>query len=160
MKSTEQLIKELQTSNLVAECPCGEEFRLSDAVIFDGTKKFPKEALEYQQVLLAELEKRAIELEKRKKLATERAETTTKAVNIGKNLEKIFPTLKDFKWEIPDTRFLGDPIDLVIFKGLSHGNVDWIDFVEIKTGKAPLNKRQKSIRSTIEDNGVSYKEFK
>jgi predicted Holliday junction resolvase-like endonuclease len=81
-------------------------------------------------------------------------------VNIGKNLEKIFPTLKNFKWEIPDTRFLGDPIDLIIFKGLSQGNVEWIDFVEIKTGKAPLNKRQKSIRSAIENNDVSYKVFK
>jgi predicted Holliday junction resolvase-like endonuclease len=160
MKSTESLIKELQTSNLIAECPCGEEFKLADAVIFDGTKKFPKEALEYQQALLAELEERAKELEKRKNLATERAENTTKAVNIGKNLEKIFPTLKNFKWEIPDTRFLGDPIDLIIFKGLSQGNVEWIDFVEIKTGKAPLNKRQKSIRSAIENNDVSYKVFK
>jgi len=160
MRSTEQLIKELQTSNLIAECTCGEEFRLSEAAIFDGTKKFPKEALEFQQALLAKLEERAIELAKRKKLATDRAENTTKAVNIGKNLEKIFPTLKDFKWEIPDTRFLGDPIDLIIFKGLSHGKVDWIDFVEIKTGKAPLNKHQKSIRSAIEDNDVYYKVFK
>jgi predicted Holliday junction resolvase-like endonuclease len=160
MRSTEQLIKELQTSNLIAECPCGEEFKLSEAVIFDGTKKFPKAALEYQQALLAQLEERAIDLEKRKKFATQRAENTTKAVNIGKNLEKIFPTLKDFKWEIPDTRFLGDPIDLLIFKGLSKGTVDWIDFVEIKTGKAPLNKHQKSIRSAIEDNDVTFKVFK
>jgi predicted Holliday junction resolvase-like endonuclease len=160
MKSTEQLIKDLQTSNLIAECPCGEEFKLADAVIFDGTKKFPKEALEYQQALLAVLDERALDLKKREKLATERAENTTKAVNIGKNLEKIFPTLKDFKWEIPDTRFLGDPIDLIIFKGLSEGKVDRIDFVEIKTGKAPLNKHQKSIKSAIEDNDVSYKVFK
>jgi predicted Holliday junction resolvase-like endonuclease len=109
MKSTVSLIKELQTSNLIAECLCGEEFKLADAVIFDGTKKFPKEALEYQHALLAELEERDAELKKRKKLATERAENTTKAVNIGKNLEKIFPTLKDFKWEIPDTRFLAFP---------------------------------------------------
>ena len=159
MKSTDQLITELQTSNLIAECPCGEEFQVSDAIIFDGTKEFPKEALEYQQALLAELEERAKELEKKKKRATVSAENTTKAVNIGKSLEKICPTLKDFRWEIPDTRFLGDPIDLLIFKGLSDGNVEWIDFVEIKTGKSPLNKHQKSIQCAIEDNDVYYKVF-
>jgi len=155
--NTQTLIQDLKKSNLFAECPCGEEFQLSDAIIFDGTKAFPEEALGYQKSLLDALEERKAELQKRQKLATVKAEITTKSVNIGKMLEKIIPTLKDFKWEMPDTRFLGDPIDLIIFKGLSKGNVDWIDFVEIKTGKAPLNKHQKSIKSAIENNSVTYR---
>jgi predicted Holliday junction resolvase-like endonuclease len=108
---TQDLINQLESSNLFAECPCGEEFKLSDAILFDGTKPFPKEALEAQKRLQNELKGREEDLKKRKTLATTRAMNTAKAVNIGKNLEKVLPTLKDFKWELPDSRFLGDPID-------------------------------------------------
>lgn len=93
------------------------------------------------------------------KLATEGAQKTTKAVNIGKNLERALPTIKDFKWIVPDSKFLGDPIDLLVFNGLSSGNVDSLSFVEVKSGAARLNAHQKSIRDAIEDHKVSYKVF-
>jgi len=39
---TETFIKNLQKSQLSAECPqCNEEFSLSEALLFDGRKKFP-----------------------------------------------------------------------------------------------------------------------
>ena len=52
------LIEELKVSSLYAECPCGDEFKLSDAVLFDGTKDFPKEALEAQKLLKEALKAR------------------------------------------------------------------------------------------------------
>ena len=158
--NTELLIKKLKTSNLYAECPCGGEFKLSKAILFDGTKPFPKEALKIQQQLKDELKERDAELKKREKLATEKAEITTKAVNIGKNLEKVLPTMKDFKWIVPDSKFLGDPIDLIVFNGLSMSNVSSLSFVEVKSGNAGLNKHQKSIRDAIEERRVSYRVFK
>ena len=36
---TNTLIKELKKSGLIAECPCGSAFRLSDAILFDGMGK-------------------------------------------------------------------------------------------------------------------------
>ena len=153
------LIKELKASSLYAECPCGEEFKLSDAVLFDGTKDFPDEVLEVQKALKEALKARAEELKKRKKLATERAEKTATAVNIGKRLEVILPTLKDFAWDLPDCRFLGDPIDLVIFNGCCKGNVRSVNFIEIKSGQARLNKHQKAVKDAVEDKRVSYKEI-
>jgi predicted Holliday junction resolvase-like endonuclease len=153
------LIKNLKDSNLYAECSCGEEFKLSDAILFDGTKPFPAEALGTQSELNTLLETRNGELAKNKKLATEVAERTTTAVNIGKNLERALPTLKGFKWVVPDSKFLSDPIDLLIFNGLSDGKVDSLSFVEVKSGKARLNSHQKSIRDAIEDHKVSYKVF-
>ena len=156
---TDHLIKSLKTSGLYAECPCGAEFKLSDAVLFDGTKPFPHEALVIQNELNAVLQTRDQDLILKIKRATEIAEKTTKAVNIGKNLERALPTIKDFKWVVPDSKFLGDPIDLVVFNGLSNGKVNSLSFVEVKSGKARLNNRQKSIRDAIEDHKVSYEVF-
>lgn len=159
--NTEQLIVKLKESNLYAECPsCREEFKLSQAFLFDGTKSFPPKALEIQKQLKEKLEECEEELNKRKKRATETALITTKAVNIGKDLEKVLPTLKDFKWELPDSRFLGDPIDLITFNGLSLGKVNSINFIEVKSGNARLNQHQKSIKDAIEDKKVSYRVFK
>jgi len=155
----DKLIKNLKDSDLYAECSCGKEFKLSDAVLFDGTKPFPTEALGVQKDLAALLDVRNQELIRKRKLATEAAERTTKAVNIGKNLERALPTIKGFKWVVPDSKFLGDPIDLLIFNGLSNGKVDSLSFVEVKSGKAKLNSHQESIRDAIEDHKVSYKVF-
>lgn len=160
MGKTEQLIKKLKASNLYAECICGGEFKLSESIIFDGTKPFPKEALDAQRNLKAELKRKEDNLKKRRKLATEKAEITSKSVNIGKFLEKVLPTMKDFKWKLADCRVLGDPIDLLTFNGFSIGSVDSVSFIEVKSGAARLNKRQKAIKDAIEDKKVSYKVFK
>ena len=158
--NTIQLIKKLKESKLYAECACGGEFKLSETILFDGTKPFPAEALEKQKELKEELKQRGLDLLKRKKLATKKAEITTKAVNLGFNFEKILPTMKDFKWQLPDCRVMGDPIDLLTFNGFSVGKVESISFIEVKSGGARLNNHQKVIRDAIEDKKVSYKVFK
>jgi len=157
--NTQQIIDDLQNSDLYAECPCGAEFKLSELILFDGTKPFPPEVLELQEQYDEELLKRAAKLEKNKKLATEKATITTKSVNIGRIVEKILPMLEDFKLSIPDCRFLGDPIDLLTFNGLSENKVESISFIEVKSGKARLNKHQKMVKEAVEDHRVKYKVF-
>jgi len=157
--NTDRLIKDLRASNLYAECPDGGEFKLSEAVLFDGTRSFPQEALEIQLLLKTQLAEQENELKKRRKRATVTAAITTEAVNVGKNLEKILPTMSDFKWMVPDCKFLGDPIDLIVFNGLAFNKINSIGFVEVKSGNAKLNKHQKSIKDAIEDKKVSYKVF-
>ena len=159
--NTEELIKQLKQSNLYAECSqCNEEFKISDAILFDGTKSFPSEAMEAQNELKDNLNERQEDLKKKIKLVTKKAQITSKSVNVGKNLEKVLPTMEDFKWELPDCRFLGDPIDLVTFNGLSRNKVNSISFIEVKSGKSHLNGHQKSIKDAIEDKKISYKEYK
>jgi predicted Holliday junction resolvase-like endonuclease len=160
MNKTDIWIKRIKESNLYAECPCSGEFKLSDVLIFDGTKPFPAKALEIQNILKQELKDKENALKKKRSLTTKKAEITTKAVNIGKNLEKVLPTMKDFKWSLPDCRVMGDPIDLLVFNGYSRGLVDSISFVEVKSGAARLNKHQKAIKDAVEDKKVSYKVFK
>ena len=155
-----ELIKNLRTSGLFAECPCGLEFPLSDAFFFDGTKPFPQEALKLQAELKKELEERERTLTKSIKELTELKAKRTAAVNIGKSLEKVLPAAKDFKWSMPDSKFLGDPIDLIIFNGLSNNQVENLSFVEVKTGPtARLNLHQRAIRDAVEDHRVSYGVF-
>ena len=154
------LMKKLKESNLYAQCPCGGEFKLSQAILFDGSKPFPPEALAIQKAKEEELKEREKDILKRKKLASEKAEITAKAVNIGKKIEVIFPTLKDFNWTLPDCRYLGDPIDMVIFNGASVDKISSISFVEIKSGNARLNKHQKAVKEAIEDNKVDFKVLK
>jgi len=156
---TEELIASLKASDLYAECPCGAEFKLSDLILFDGTKPFPKEVEEVQQLYEEEFIERCAELEKNKNLATERATITTKAVNIGKNLEKVLPIMEDFTLDLPDCRFLGDPIDLLTFNGFSHNKIESNSFIEVKSGKARSNKNQKLVKEAVEDHCVRYKVF-
>ena len=158
---TEEIIQLLKKSDIYAEhSACGGEFKISDALLFDGTKPFPFKAIEVQKNLEEKLKERQEELKKSMKRATTGAQTTAKSVNVGKLLEKVFPTMNDFKWELSDCRFLGEPIDIVIFHGLSTGKVDSIRFLEVKSGKAKLNDHQKSVKEAIENNKVKYEEFK
>lgn len=157
--SIQNIIDSLKKSDLYAECPCGAEHKLSDLLLFDGTKPFPPEVEEVQEQYEEELRKRNAKLEKNKKLTTEKATITTRSVNIGKNLEKILPIMEDFKWQLPDCRFLGDPIDLLTFNGLSVNKIDSISFIEVKSGKARLNKHQKLVKEAVEDNRVKYRVF-
>lgn len=158
---TEEIIQLLKESDIYAEhSACGCEFKISDALLFDGTKPFPFKAIEVQKNLEKGLKDRQEELKKGMKRATIGAQATSKSVNAGKLLEKVFPTMKDFKWELSDCRFLGEPIDIVIFNGLTEGKVDSINFLEVKSGKAVLNKHQKNVREAIENNKIKYEEFK
>lgn len=158
---TEQLINELKISTFLAECPkCNNKFNLSKAILFDGLKDFPKEAIEAKNKLKQQLKEQEEDLKKRKKSATKGSQDKAREVGVGKNLEKVLPTMKDFKWTLSDSRFLSDPIDLIIFNGVSLSKVDSINFVEVKSGNAKLNKHQKSIRDAVVDKKVSYKEYK
>lgn len=159
--NTEELIQLLKESDIYAEHQdCGGEFKISDALLFDGTKPFPFKAQEVQKNLEDELIKRQEDLKKKLKRATTGAQTTTKAVNMGKLLEKILPTIQGFDFELSDCRFLGEPIDFVIFEGLTAGDVKSIKFLEVKSGGAKLNDHQKWIKEAIEKKKVKYEEFK
>lgn len=144
---------------MYAESCCGHEFKLSDALLFDGTKPFPEEAKEVQEKLKSDIEKRNKNLEKKIKRATETNIITTRATNVGNFLELAVPTARDFKWVVPDSKYLGRPIDLLVFNGLSNGNVKSLSFVEVKTGEADLNDHQESVKNAIEAKKVSYKVF-
>lgn len=152
------LIHNLRTSKLFAECPhCGDEFSLSDSIMFDGTKQFPTEAEAVRQLRQQELEDKIKELQKRQISADQGAEKKAIEVGIGKIIEKVLPAYKSFNIPLSDCRFLSEPIDMIIFDGASNMKINKITFMDIKTGNASLNKHQRQVRDAIKDHNVRCK---
>lgn len=156
--NTKQIIEELKKSNLYAECTsCGEEFKLSSSIMFDGLGEFPSEGKTIREELLQELKTELEKLKKQKLSAVEGAEKKAIEVGIGKIIEKILPACKDFNMTLSDCRPLFEPVDMVVFNGATNNDVKTITFLEIKTGNSRLNEHQRMIRDAIEDKKVSFK---
>jgi len=51
----------------------------------------------------------------------------------------------------------GSPIDLIVFDGLDEGELRKIVFVEVKSGKSVLSKRERLIKDAIEKKKVEWK---
>ena len=82
----------------------------------------------------------------------------SQAVTLGKITEHFVPYLPDFSYNPKDARFLGSPIDFVVFDGLSEGQVKNIVFVEIKTGVSALSTRERRIRDAVQSGRVVWQE--
>jgi len=84
----------------------------------------------------------------------------SRAVLGGKFTEQMVPYFPDFKYDPTEVRFIGSPIDMVVFPGLAQGDPQEIVILEIKTGKsAGLTYAQKKIRQLIEDGMVRWDEI-
>ena len=154
------MIRTLNRSKLIAECPhCGDEFSLSKALLFDGRGKFPSKAEAKRLELLEELKDRTADLLLRQKRATTKSEKTAIAVGIGLIIEKILPAHKNFDLIPADCRFLAEPIDMIVFDGVSENKVKKITFMDIKTGGATLNTHQKQIRDAVLDHDVTWRSY-
>src|SRR5690242_2884205 len=65
----------------------------------------------------------------------------SRAVSRGQMYEQFVPHLPDFEFNPKDARFLGQPVDFVVFDGLDDGDLRRIVFVEVKTGDSKLTTR-------------------
>jgi predicted Holliday junction resolvase-like endonuclease len=84
----------------------------------------------------------------------------SQSIMMGKTLEHLIPFFPEFKWNPRDARFLGSPVDLVVFDGLSEGHLRQIVFVEIKTNTSQLNAREVQIRDIIKSGKVTWEELR
>src|SRR3954469_2019947 len=78
------------------------------------------------------------------------------AVTSGKVHEQLIPYLPGFDYNPKDVRFLGSPVDLVVFDGLAEGEVRRIIFLEVKTGRATLTMRERSVRAVVQCRRVEW----
>lgn len=84
----------------------------------------------------------------------------SQAVTSGKVHEQLVPYLPSFCYNPKDVRFLGSPVDLVVFDGLSEGHVRQIIFVEVKTGRAGLTPRERLVRDAVQTRKVEWAELR
>lgn len=84
----------------------------------------------------------------------------SQAVTAGKVHEQLIPYLPAFPYNPKDVRFLGSPIDLVVFDGLAEGRVRRIVFLEVKTGGSGLTSRERCVRDVIQAREVEWAELR
>ena len=83
-----------------------------------------------------------------------------RAVTNGQVYEQLVPYLPDFDFNPKDARFLGRPVDFVVFDGLDEGELRRIVFVEVKTGGSKLTRREQLIRDAVREGRVAWKEIR
>jgi predicted Holliday junction resolvase-like endonuclease len=82
----------------------------------------------------------------------------SRSVRAGKAVEQVTPLLGEFaeRFDSHDARFLGAPVDYVVFDGLSNGVLREVVLVEVKTGSSRLTPNEREVELAIEDGRVSY----
>lgn len=86
----------------------------------------------------------------------------SQAVTLGKITEHIAPYMPTFNYNPKDARFIGSPIDLIIFNGLNNQQTETpieIIFLEIKTGNSSLSKTEKRIRDAVQAGRIKWEEM-
>ncbi|MFY7788010.1 MAG: Holliday junction resolvase-like protein [Thermoflexibacteraceae bacterium] len=109
---------------------------------------------------IAELAEELAEVQLADKVQQARKEAVEKSNQIvkGKVLEQFAPYFATFPYHPQDARFLGSPIDFVVFDGLTEGEIRQIVFVEVKTGNMDrkLPKREQQVKDCIAQGKVSW----
>jgi predicted Holliday junction resolvase-like endonuclease len=93
------------------------------------------------------------------KAARDDSKTRSRSIISGKVQEHLAPVFPEFlaQFNPCDGRFLGSPIDFLVFDGLDAGEADLrVVFVEVKTGKGNMTTRGRRVRDAIKAGRVEY----
>ena len=93
---------------------------------------------------------------RRRRAIEERVLARSRAVLKGQVGEQLAPLTGAFPYATKDARFLGDPIDYVVFRGLSGSDDIEIVLVEVKTGRARLSENELRVERAIEKGRVRF----
>ena len=84
----------------------------------------------------------------------------SRAVLSGQFSEQIAPYLPGFPSKPTEARFIGKPIDFVVFRGMDEKKINEVVFVEVKSGQSQLSRVEKTLKSAIENKKISWHEYK
>lgn len=151
---------------LKVQCPhCIEEFPVKRGQLFSMYDTYPlpgqkilRERLRSANASKEELKERRQELIENRKAKPLKITVSSQACNFGKIAEQIVPAFLTFPYKQNECRPLFEPIDYIIFKGLSKdGRVEVIKFVDVKTGDGRLSKGQRKIRDRVVEGKIAHK---
>jgi predicted Holliday junction resolvase-like endonuclease len=85
-----------------------------------------------------------------------------RSVMKGQIAEHLAPFLPGFPEDLKasEARFVGKPVDFLVFKGIDEQNITEVVFVEVKTGNAQLSSNERQIRNAINEKRVRWQEYR
>jgi predicted Holliday junction resolvase-like endonuclease len=83
----------------------------------------------------------------------------SRSVLSGMFAEQLAPYLPNFPFSPTEAKFIGAPIDFLVFKGMDAQHIEEVIFVEVKSGSARLNHNERSLREAIENKRVRWHEY-
>lgn len=90
----------------------------------------------------------------------EEAIQRSRSVLAGQFSEQLAPYLPDFPFNPSEAKFIGKPIDFIVFNGMDEKNIDEVVFVEVKSGKSSLNSNERKLKETIREKRVRWVEYR
>ncbi len=78
----------------------------------------------------------------------------------GQFAEQLAPYFPDFPYSPTELRWLGKPIDYMVFKGMDINALQEIVFLEIKSGTSQLNEHQRQVKRLIEEKKVKWETYR
>lgn len=90
----------------------------------------------------------------------EEAIQRSRSVLAGQFSEQLAPYLPDFPFKPTEARFIGKPIDFLVFNGMDEKDINEVVFVEVKSGKANLNTHERKLKEVIKEKKVRWVEYR
>ncbi len=122
--------------------------------LYEGIEQ--EKAAAWQQIEAENTEWRQNETARIRKEAISRSKNVVR----GKIYEQLVPFADGFPFNPQDARFLGSPIDYIIFDGLDDGELREVVLAEVKSGNAKLSAREAMIREAVQEGRVRFIEMR
>lgn len=94
---------------------------------------------------LVRIQRLKASIEAERALAVKEFKKASGRTRVVKTVEKLVPIMEEFGFDPSDARFIGDPIDYVVFDGLTEGEVRDLVFIEVKSGRDRLAEVQRQV---------------
>ncbi len=78
----------------------------------------------------------------------------------GMFAEQLAPYIPNFPFSPTEAKFIGAPIDFLVFKGMDAQSIEEVIFVEVKSGSAQLNHNEHSLKDAIDNKRVRWHEYR
>ena len=93
-------------------------------------------------------------------LSAARRDATRRSRNglSGKAGEQMAPLVPEFsdRFNPSEARFLGSPIDYVVFDGIGAGELHEVVLVEVKTGRSKLSRNEREVELAVREGRVRF----
>lgn len=84
----------------------------------------------------------------------------SRAVIGGQFSEQLAPYLPNFNYKPTECRFIGKPIDFLVFKGMDDKEIEEVVFIEVKSGDSKLSTPERRLRDAIKEKNVRWEEYR